>query len=505
MHPPKAARPPVTRCARAACGAGVIRVVVFFVVFGVVALASTSVRASAQAGPPIPVAGPPIVQVGDGPTTTVDATAVPSTPTVPASASITSPSAPTTAPTVGPTVMPTVMPTTSPAPTSLPGSRAAAKATSMPATTVAELRAQITTALTDARTVSIGVFVTVDGGAALFEREPDVPRIPASTQKLYVAAVALNRLGADHRFVTDVRSTASVGVGGVLAGDLVLRASGDPSFGTAQLRSLADGIVRSGVRRVDGGLVVDDSRFDATTRVDSWKAAFSPGEVGLLDAFSVDGNHRPAADAGLANLELFRAALTAKGVTVAGISSRGSSPTGPVLASVESAPLRDIVGHMLKKSDNTYAELLVKELGATAGPGSTSSGVRAIAAEFARLGVAAPQQIDGSGLSALNRSTPRQQVQWLQRTSGSGADLRASLSGACVDGTLRSRMCRSAAAANVIAKSGAIDNVVGLAGYATTASGRKVTFSFLLNDVRSSARARAAIDHAMIAVTTAVV
>lgn len=368
---------------------------------------------------------------------------------------------------------------------------------------MAELRAQIVAALNDAQTPSIGALVSIDGGSVLFEREPDVPRIPASTQKLYVAAVALSRLGPDHRFITEVRSNAVVGAGGVLAGDLVVRASGDPSFDTAQLRSLADGIVRSGVRVVQGGLVVDDSRFDATTRIDSWKAAFSPGEVGLLDAFSVNGNHRTAVDAAIANLELFRSVLLAKGVTVAGPSSRGSSPNGPVLASVASAPLRDLVDHMLKKSDNTYAELLIKELGATTGPGTTSGGVRAIAAEFARLGVPAPLQIDGSGLSALNRSTPRQQVQWLQRISGSVSDLRGSLPGACIDGTLRSRMCRTAAASNVTAKSGAIDNVVGLAGYATTVSGRKVTFSFLLNDVRSNARARGAIDKAMIAVVQA--
>ena len=350
------------------------------------------------------------------------------------------------------------------------------------------------------------MLVTIDGLGAVYEREPDSARVPASTQKLYVAGTALLQLGGDYRYTTEIRSSTLLGADGVLPGDLVVRASGDPSFGVAQLRILADAVFKRGVRTVQGALVVDDSHFDAQTGVSSWKPSFTPGEVGVLGAFAVDGNHRNEKDPGLTNLERFRTALKAKGITVAGTSRRGTLPAGgPVLASVVSSPLRDLVRQTLKKSDNTYAELLAKELGAANGSGSTANGVAVIAKEFAQLGIAAPVQVDGSGLSSANRSTARGQVQWLQKLAGSGvaADLRNALPISCVDGTLRSRMCKTAAAAKVQAKTGALDNVVGISGYATTASGRAVTFSMLFNAVPSAARARAAADLALEAISAA--
>ena len=354
----------------------------------------------------------------------------------------------------------------------------------------------------------MSIVVQVDGLGIVYERDPDVGRIPASTQKIYVAGVALLRLGPDYRYSTEVRPSTLVGADGVLHGDLVLRASGDPSFGAAGLNTLAAGVAQGGVKSVTGSLVLDDSRFDVRTGVDSWKPSFSPGEVGLLDALAVDGNHRRDPDAGLSNLERFRAALVAKGIQVAGGSRRGVlGDGGPVLATARSAPLRELVSHLLKKSDNTYAELLLKEVGSTGSVGTTAGGVAAVAKEFARFGLAPPVQVDGSGLSSANRSSARLQVQWLLRLAASpvAADLRSALPIACVDGTLRSRMCKTAAAAKVMAKTGALDNVAGISGYTTTGSGRAVTFSMLFNDVPATSRARNAADQALVAIDASTV
>ena len=387
-----------------------------------------------------------------------------------------------------------------------PGAATTATTVVAGASTVPDLRARIDKALANARAGSAGVLVTIDGIGSVYERDPDAARVPASTQKLYVAGTVLLTMGGDYRYTTEIRASTLVGADGVLVGDLVVKASGDPSFGVAQLRSLADAVLRSGVRSVQGGLVVDDSHFDDQTVVVGWKPSFTPGEVGVLGAFAVDGNHRNEKDPGLANLERFRAALVAKGIAVIGVSRRGTLPAGgPVLASVNSGPLRDLVRQTLKKSDNTYAELLAKELGAVNGSGTTANGVAVIAKEFAHLGIVAPVQVDGSGLSSANRSTARGQVQWLQRLAGSSAaaDLRDALPISCVDGTLRSRMCKTSAAAKVQAKTGALDNVVGISGYTITASGRPVTFSILLNAVPSATRARAAADQALEAISAA--
>ena len=68
-------------------------------------------------------------------------------------------------------------------------------------------------------------------GGVVFARNPDHLFTPASTTKLYTCAAALVALGADHRFTTTVVRRGEVGAAGTLTGDLVLVASGDPSFG----------------------------------------------------------------------------------------------------------------------------------------------------------------------------------------------------------------------------------------------------------------------------------
>ena len=363
-------------------------------------------------------------------------------------------------------------------------------------------------ALAKSSAVSFGVLVSVDGASTLYERNPDLGLVPASTQKLYVAGAALDLLGADTRYRTEVLTNGLI-AGSVLRGDVLIRPSGDPSFGSSQLGSLAASVREAGITRVTGSLVLDDGRYDRAVRVASWKAKFSPGESGWLSAFAVDGNHRndaaTVADPGLANLARFRVALEAKGVVVVGPDVRGLAATAAGSASVSvgsvtSAPIADLVMSFVKRSDNTYAELMTKELGAKTGTGSTVDGVRAISSYFDRLAVTRPQvQEDGSGLSSNNRSSARVQVRFLQRAlvGSNGPALRRALAISCVDGTLKSRTCGTQAAGKVFAKSGSIDNVVALTGVTATASGRPITFSFLLNGVRSARLGRAAVDAAL--------
>ncbi len=75
-------------------------------------------------------------------------------------------------------------------------------------------------------------------GDVVYARNADKLCTPASTTKLYTCAAALVALGADHTFVTQVVRRGEVGSTGTLKGDLILIASGDPTFGG---RTTADG------------------------------------------------------------------------------------------------------------------------------------------------------------------------------------------------------------------------------------------------------------------------
>lgn len=102
---------------------------------------------------------------------------------------------------------------------------------------------------------------------------------------------------------------------------------------------------------------------------------------------------------------------------------------------------------------------------------------------------------DGSGLSQLDRVSPRAMVQllgWADRTSW-GPLLHASLPLAGESGTLRRRMEGTSAQTNLHAKTGTTNDVVALAGYVTARNGELLAFAMLYNG-RDRWRARQAID-----------
>jgi serine-type D-Ala-D-Ala carboxypeptidase/endopeptidase (penicillin-binding protein 4) len=448
--------------------------------------ATTSV-ATPSTSPTIPVVTLPSTTL---PVTTLPVTAVPVT------------AVPVTA------VPVTAVPSLPVSSTKLPAKAATTTTTvAAAASTPAQLKALI-----DAVTKNVpglSVAVSVDGIGMITERDADVARIPASTQKLYVGGASLLALGANATMQTEVRASAITSSSGVLTGDLVLRGGGDPTITSASLGEIAADVAKTGLKTVTGDLVVDESHFDSLRRNEGWKLKFVPGEVGPLSSFLVDGNHRVGAqveEPALANIDAFRSALKLRGVAITGTIRKGTLPLGgPVLAKRVSPPLQSIVAHMLKESDNTYAETLLKELGARSGDGSTLGGIAAVRTQFEKLGVVMPLMADGSGLSSINRSTARQQMQWLGklRTSPIASSLIVSLPTSCIDGTLKRRLCGTSAAKKVNAKTGTLDYITSLSGYTVTASGRAVTFSFLANlSGKSTTAARAAIDRSLVAITS---
>ena len=103
------------------------------------------------------------------------------------------------------------------------------------------------------------VFLDVVSGRSLFAHEPDDPLNPASNQKVLTAAAALSVLGPEHRFLTGVYGRLEAGT---VAGSVYLRGFGDPVLDMSDLVALALELRQAGVRRVDGGVVVDGGFFD---------------------------------------------------------------------------------------------------------------------------------------------------------------------------------------------------------------------------------------------------
>lgn len=151
------------------------------------------------------------------------------------------------------------------------------------AATVAELQAQLKAHVGQARFrgAAWGVkVVSLETGAVVFEHEAERLLSPASNSKLYVGALALERLGGDYRIVTPILATAKPDAAGVLGGDLIVSGRGDPSWNSGSARKkfaeifepLVAAIAGAGVKRVTGDLVADATFWRGVPNGSGWTA-----------------------------------------------------------------------------------------------------------------------------------------------------------------------------------------------------------------------------------------
>src|SRR6266516_154373 len=122
-----------------------------------------------------------------------------------------------------------------------------------------------------------GVFVmSLRDGRVVYSRDGDKLFTPASNMKIYTTAVALDLLGADYRWRTSVYAQAQPDANGPINGDLTLYGRGAPDLisqrkeSQPSLAQLADEIYASGVRRVRGNIVGDESYFRGNSFGDGW-------------------------------------------------------------------------------------------------------------------------------------------------------------------------------------------------------------------------------------------
>lgn len=118
-------------------------------------------------------------------------------------------------------------------------------------------------------------------GAVLARRQAGLALPPASTAKVITTLYALDRLGPDFRFVTDVSSTGPL-AGGVLKGDLILEGGGDPVLQTDELGALVERLTAQGARKIAGRFLLYDRALPQIAEID----ASQPLEAGYNAAIS---------------------------------------------------------------------------------------------------------------------------------------------------------------------------------------------------------------------------
>ncbi|HEX9124012.1 MAG TPA: D-alanyl-D-alanine carboxypeptidase [Actinomycetota bacterium] len=312
------------------------------------------------------------------------------------------------------------------------------------------------------RPVSLAVGVD---GTALYERAGNVPRTPASNEKLLLSMALLDRLGAGHRIAT-IAAAASVD-GGVVPGNLWILGRGDPEIRRARMGALARRLAEAGIRRIQGRVMGAVSYFRHDWWAEGWRPGITRRYVAPPTALTFDEN-RTGSGYTMSPERLAAESLTrrlrALGIRVSGTPGAGAPPDGLTdVAEIRSRPLLTLLLRMNRPSDNFYAEVLGKLLAATSDgpPGTIAKGAGVLRSWVTSHGAAFSLH-DGSGLSYANRVTAAGILHLLGVADGTswGRVLRGTLATGG-QGTLEDRLHGE----RVRAKTGTLDNVSALSGW----------------------------------------
>jgi D-alanyl-D-alanine carboxypeptidase/D-alanyl-D-alanine-endopeptidase (penicillin-binding protein 4) len=336
----------------------------------------------------------------------------------------------------------------------------------------------------------------------------DVPRRMASVTKLITAVAALMRFGPEHRFRTGVEVHGDSDAGF----DVVVRGGGDPDLGAAAMARAADAVVArvAGAARnspaPDVSVRVDSTLFAPPTPAPGMAPEWDPRDVMPVVPTTLHEYYGTAPDEALGRA--FAAALGARGLNATwapATSSRGRSDRAAnprcEAAVLESAPLVDLVEHMLAISHNSYAEVLARNAAVALGLPGDWAGTAAVLAEtltalgLDRAGLGGIRFVDGSGLAPVGRLRADVVAQLLRLLADPPPEHAASLACLYPGGALPlvdvagSQVPTFGWFADlprgrpIWGKTGSVSGVAAFAGLTRGAEGRMRAFSVVANDV----------------------
>jgi serine-type D-Ala-D-Ala carboxypeptidase/endopeptidase (penicillin-binding protein 4) len=391
------------------------------------------------------------------------------------------------------------------------------------------------------------LLLDIETGQVLAELNADLPLIPASTTKLATAVVALDVLGPEHRYRTELLADGAIEYG-VLRGDLILRGTGDPALDLADLLELAVQLSNLGVFRVEGRFLIDDGAFPVLSEIDPRQpaeAAYNPGIGPLSVAFNrvrvawrsghlepitlpplsearfvatapsllprggvglatvgdeavvwqvADRGRRrmaslPVKDPGLHAGRVFHQFAQSHGIMLAAPERGEASGSARVLVVHQSPPLRNLLRDMLVYSNNMMAEMIglaaAQRLSNQPLDGLDAAGALLVQ----HLGRLMPE-VDWSGATLGNHSgldararLTPRQLAAIVHYGWRTAALPALLPGGGWSGTLADRFERPDQSLRVWAKTGTMNYGSALAGYLFPSTDRPAVFATMVSDI----------------------
>ena len=323
---------------------------------------------------------------------------------------------------------------------------------------------------------STSVYIAeIKGGRVLAKHNISLPLMGASTMKLVTIASLMYSRDLNYRFPTKVETAGRI-IGGELQGNLHIIGSGDPTLNTDRTPKSADFVAeivsalkRRGVTAINGNVLIDQQIFTTPAQPSSWSAGDCGADYGAgAYGFNYARNHsgsRSVSNPSAVFMKRLEKSLADAGIR---LDKRGYTGGGRrMLLTHYSAPLDEIMRSCMMRSDNLYAECLLRHIALSRGNvGSPEAGAAQVMALW--QGNKAPMQgvkiYDGSGLSRSDRLTA-QFLAYVLRYSSHDPYFASFFPLAGAEGTLRSFLKGTRLETYVAMKTGSLHDVQAYAGY----------------------------------------
>lgn len=349
------------------------------------------------------------------------------------------------------------------------------------------------------------------GDSVLYEYNASQMMIPASTQKLYVAATMLTNKDAKYTFKTSLVSEGEQIIDSLgrayWDGDICIKYDNDPSFSSKDAEELAKNLLTLGFDSINGKILMrvsDKNRKGAETG-SRWAKA-------IANQLKVDGirftESQPwgiKAD-GYVRGDVENPYVRRFDDVKVETEQKPVQPKQERTLAVKSTPLSDVLMRMLKNSNNSYAESVLVNVLDDETPWSYESCKTKVTDLVSKIrqhyhvGETEHKDIDdyyriidGSGLSYYNKTTAQSQIdllRYIYHNKRIYPIVYEALPVAGQDGTLSKRMRNSTSFESVRAKTGTLSNVYTLSGYTKMSNGNPIAFSILINKCYDSSFSR---------------
>jgi D-alanyl-D-alanine carboxypeptidase/D-alanyl-D-alanine-endopeptidase (penicillin-binding protein 4) len=229
------------------------------------------------------------------------------------------------------------------------------------------------------------------GNTLLANHQGTVPLPAASLTKVATSLAALSTFGPDHQFITLIGATGPI-QNGVLQGDLVIQGGEDPLFVWEEAIALGNLLNQMGIKQVTGNLVVTGKFY--------MNFEFDPLKSGNLLMQGLNAQIWSAE--AQAQYQTLPPGTAQPQVAIAGsVQVKSSNPSNmKPLVRHYSFPLAELLKKMNQYSNNLMAEMVANAVGG-------AKVVSFKAAEAAGVPQSEIILVNGSGLSELNRISPR--------------------------------------------------------------------------------------------------